>query len=411
MTRRRAASVEVVIAGSGPIGLMVAALLLERPEAEMMRVQLLDPGPRPVWAEQAKDLRVYALSRASQQLFEKLGLWDQIVARRASPYRSMRVWEGEDPTGAASILFEAAEIGEPDLGHIVEDNLLRELLLERVTTQGAGSVTLHGGVESLQPTSDGIEIATTTGETIRAGLLIGADGGESTVRNKLDMRVLRRAYGQHALVTHIESERCHAETALQRFLPGGPLAFLPLTDGDSSIVWSMPSAESERRLDLSDVAFMDELQHASGGVLGELRLAAARARFPLHMLHALDYCRPSVALVGDAAHCVHPLAGQGMNLGFLDAACLVDVVGCALSSGEHPGDERILKRYARQRKAHNLSMQLAFDGLERLFRLSGWAAPVRGLGLHAIDRFPTLKRHIMRRALALEARPGIPNAA
>jgi ubiquinone biosynthesis UbiH/UbiF/VisC/COQ6 family hydroxylase len=208
-----------------------------------------------------------------------------------------------------------------------------------------------------------------------------------------------QSYGQQAIVAHVATAAPHRETAWQRFLPGGPLAFLPLADGRSSIVWSLPTARAETLLAVDEPQFVAALQEASGGVLGALELCSPRAAFPLALLRAHEYCRAGLALVGDAAHCVHPLAGQGMNLGIADAVCLADTLSAACLAGEHVADMRVLSRYVRARKGTNLAMQLAFDALDRLFRLDEWAMPFRKLGLAAVEELPAAKRMLMRRAL------------
>jgi 2-polyprenylphenol 6-hydroxylase len=395
-----AAELQVVIVGAGPVGLAIAALLATGPAAARLRLRVIDSQPPPVWNPAATDLRVYALSRAAQRIFAELGQWDWICARRASPYRRMRVWEGAHD-GAASIDFDSADIGEPDLGHIVEDSVLRDALIQRI----ADRVELSFGtaVSAVAPVRGGMRVTLGTGETLSATLVVAADGGASRVRTLLEMPVIERNYGQQAIVTHVVTEHPHAATAWQRFLPDGPLAFLPLADGRSSVVWSMPSARARALLGCADAAFLDALQTAAGGVLGVLGPIASRAAFTLTALHALEYCRGGIVLAGDAAHCVHPLAGQGMNLGLLDAACLAEELTRAVLNGEHIGDERVLQRYARRRKGDNLKMLLAFDALDRWFRLPPAFAPLRALGLSAVDRALPLKRVLMQRALGLAA--------
>jgi 2-octaprenylphenol hydroxylase len=311
----------------------------------------------------------------------------------------MRVWEGERFGGPGSLEFDAAEIGEPDLGHIVEDNLIREQLARVLSERVGVELRFATPVEALEDSATGVRVRLTSGETLSATLVVGADGANSRVRALAEIPVLEQSYEQHAIVAHVASAASHAETAWQRFLPGGPLAFLPLADGRSSIVWSLPSAKAETLLAVDEQEFVAALQEASGDVLGALELQSPRAAFPLAMLRAHEYCRAGLALVGDAAHCVHPLAGQGMNLGLADAVCLAETLNAASEAGEHLGDRRVLDRYARARKGTNLVMQLAFDALDRLFRLDEWAMPIRKLGLAAVDGLPAAKRLLMRRAL------------
>jgi 2-octaprenylphenol hydroxylase len=375
-------------------------LLATGPAAARLRLRVIDSQPPPAWNAAAIDLRVYALSRAAQRIFAELGQWDLIRSRRASPYRRMHVWEGAHD-GAAAIDFDSADIGEPDLGHIVEDSALRDGLIRVIADRV--ELSFGTGVSSVAPVRGGMRVTLEGGEALTAALVIAADGGASRVRGLLEMPVVERSYGQHAVVTHVATERPHDETAWQRFLADGPLAFLPLADGRSSVVWSMPTERARALLACSDAAFLDALQAAAGGVLGALGPIASRAAFPLTALHALEYCRAGVALAGDAAHCVHPLAGQGMNLGLLDAACLAEELAAAALEGEHLGDERVLGRYARRRKGNNLTMLLAFDALERWFRLPPAFVPLRALGLSVVDRALPIKRALMRRALGLAA--------
>jgi len=398
-----AAKPTILIAGAGTVGLTVAALLLTGRCADRVRVQVLEARSLPRWQPERTDLRVYALSRASQQVLQRLGIWQAVLASRACAYRCMHVWEGDDPTGLSSLDFDSAEIGEPDLGHIVEDSLLRSRLIELIESHPNAEIATGAELESVSVASHVATVKLRNGGAAAGTLLIAADGTESVVRSLLDMPVVARGYAQTALVTHVASARAHRETAWQRFLPEGPLAFLPLTDGRSSVVWSLPTPQAQHLLSASEPEFLAALQSASGGVLGTLEGVSARAGFPLQMLHALKYCRARVALVGDAAHTVHPLAGQGMNLGLLDAACIADVFEQALLRGEDPGDLKVLHRYERQRKGDNLQMLVALDALHHLFRLPAWAAPFRAFGLGAVDGSGTAKRLLMRRALGLNA--------
>jgi len=392
----------VLIVGAGPVGLTLAALLASGDAAGHLKIQVLDSRQEPLWDQAQMDLRVYALSRASQQLLEYLDVWGAVSSTRASPYRRMHVWEGEFASQFGSVSFDSAELGEPDLGHIVEDRLLRYRLFSSL--QGFDNVELQFGVELEAVCPDLRSVATKSrnGATFRNTLLVAADGGSSTVRQLLNIPVTSRSYGQHAVVTHVSTAQPHQETAWQRFLPGGPIALLPLLDGRSSVVWSMKSESAEKVSALTGREFSAELERASGGVLGGIRSDEARASFPLQILHAQRYCTERVALVGDAAHTIHPLAGQGMNLGLLDAASLADTITTATLAGEDPGDLRVLRRYERNRKGGNLRAMLAMDALHRLFQLPGpLFGSLRAAGLSVVDASSVTKRRLMREALGM----------
>jgi 2-polyprenylphenol 6-hydroxylase len=392
----------VLIAGAGPVGLTLAALLATGDAAEQLKIQVLDSRREPLWDPAQMDLRVYALSRASQQILEFLDVWKEISSRRACPYRKMHVWEGEFAAQLGGLSFDSADLGEPDLGHIVEDQLLRDQLFR--TLQSADNVELRLGVElaAVRPDLRTVVTELRDAETFRNTLLVAADGGASTVRQLLDIPVTSRSYGQHAVVTNVRTERPHQETAWQRFLPGGPIALLPLLDGRSSVVWSMQSEIAEKLSAMTEQDFSAELERASGGVLGAIQSDEERAGFPLQILHAQRYCTERVALVGDAAHTVHPLAGQGMNLGLLDAASLAETVTAATLAGEDPGDLRVLRRYERHRKGRNLRAMLTMDALHRLFQLPGpLFGPLRAAGLSAVNASAITKRRLMREALGM----------
>jgi len=393
----------VLVAGAGVVGLATAALLATGRCADRLRVVVLDARGTPRWRAEDMDPRVYALSRASQQLLAHVGAWDEIAEARASPYRRMRVWEGADAYAPSALDFDSAEIGEPDLGHIVEDRLLRTVLADRLAATREAQLVIGAEIETVETLSTEVAVALKDGGSLRGAVLLAADGSDSTVRRLLDLPVTGHRYEQTAVVTHVTSTGEHQSTAWQRFLPGGPLALLPLADGRSSIVWSLPTADAERLLAASDAKFLVELGAATAGVLGELTACSKRVGFPLRAMHAQKYAAPRVALLGDAAHTVHPLAGQGMNLGILDAASVVAVIEDALVAGEDIGDLKVLRRYERERKGDNLAMLAAFDGLNRLFRLPGWAAPMRALGLRAVEAADPVKRLLMQKALGLEA--------
>jgi 2-polyprenylphenol 6-hydroxylase len=393
----------VLVAGAGVVGLAAAALLATGRCADRLRVVVLDPRPAPRWRAEEMDARVYALSRASQQLLEHVAVWQRVTQARAAPYRRMRVWEGADPYAPSALDFDSADIGEPDLGHIVEDALLRTVLADALAAAPQAQLMIGAEIESVD--AEGREVVVALGEsgTMRGAALLAADGSDSAVRRLLGLPTVGRRYEQTGLVTHVMSAGEHRDTAWQRFLPGGPLALLPLADGRSSIVWSLPTLHAERLLAASEAEFLAELEAASAGVIGKLTACSKRVGFPLQASHALRYTAPRVALLGDAAHTVHPLAGQGMNLGLLDAASVAAVIEDALLAGEDVGDLKVLRRYERQRKGDNLAMLAAFDALNRLFSLPAAAAPLRGLGLRAVEASQPVKRFLMRKALGLEA--------
>ncbi len=393
----------VLVAGAGVVGLATAALLATGRCAERLRVLVVDARPIPRWRIEDMDARVYALSRASQQLLEHVGVWQRVTQARASAYRRMRVWEGPDAYAPSALDFDSADIGEPDLGHIVEDALLRTALADALTSAPQAQLVIGAEIESVESHPREIVVALKDGGSLRGTALLAADGADSAVRRLLGLSAAGHRYEQTAVVTHVTSSRSHEETAWQRFLPGGPLALLPLADGRSSIVWSLPTLEAERLLAASDAEFIAELAAASGGVIGDLTACSKRVGFPLLASHALRYTAPRVALLGDAAHTVHPLAGQGMNLGVLDAASIAAVIEDAVLAGEDLGDLKVLRRYERQRKGDNLAMLAAFDSLNRLFGMPGWVAPMRQLGLRAVEASGPVKRLLMRKALGLEA--------
>jgi 2-polyprenylphenol 6-hydroxylase len=403
--------IDVLVVGGGPVGGCAAALLSasgERGQAAP-RVALLEPQ-RPTWPERDSDidLRVSAFSRASERILGAAGAWQAITAHRISPYERMHVWHADEaPTGRGALTFDAAEVGEPNLGYIIENRLVQAALLGAFEERGG--YVAAGTLVSIEVGRERARIITSCG-VFDARLVIGADGAKSSVRETVGIRAQSVDYEQRALVANVATERAHDRTAWQRFLPSGTLAFLPLADGSSSIVWSTAVEEVTRLLGLDDRSFERELDAASDGVLGRTKLRSARQAFPLQRLSAERYVTDRVALIGDAAHVVHPLAGQGVNLGLLDAACLIESIGVALAEGEDPGALRVLRRYERWRRSENELMSAAIDAFNRF--LAHGAGPLariaqRGLGL--VNRSQELKGVFIRRALGLTGE--LPQAA
>jgi 2-polyprenylphenol 6-hydroxylase len=392
---------DVVVVGGAMAGAGTAALLAATPATAALRVAIVEPRPAAMPAADAPlDLRVSALSRASQQLLERTGAWPAVAARGAA-YRRMVVWEQrQDPAGADALVFDASELGEPDLGHIAENRSIQAALSARA--EAAGVVLLRADFASLEATRDSVRIGLGDGREFRAGLVVGADGADSAVRREAHIDTRGWDYGQRAVVAHLATSMPHGATAFQRFLDTGPLALLPLADGRVSLVWSTLPEHAEELLRCPEDEFAERVTAGSGGVLGRLAPTTSRAAFPLRLLHARRYAAERIVLVGDAAHTVHPLAGQGINLAFLDAAALADVVGDAIAAGDDPGELRVLRRYERWRKAEALPAIALLDGIKRLF-FGGNPVQSRlrqgALGL-AQSSGP-VKRLLMRRALGV----------
>lgn len=392
---------DLIIVGAGMVG-SALALALEHSGLEIL---VVDGGPlsvRPFAAEGAFEPRVSALSAASQRILERLGVWDGIAARRVSPYRDMRVWDG---SGTGSVHFSAASVHAEVLGHIVENRVVQDALLDRLHDSQIGLLG-SARLEQLRRSGDGWLLTLADGRELRAPLLVAADGANSAVRRLAGCATREWDYLHHAIVTSVRCERAHQATAWQRFTDDGPLAFLPLArQGDEhwcSIVWSTVPAEAERLMALDDEAFRHELGKAFEWRLGQVTAVDPRLCIPLRQRHAKRYVESGLALIGDAAHSIHPLAGQGVNLGFLDAAVLAEVLLHALQRGEQANDVRVLSRYERRRMPHNLAMMAAMEGFERLFQAD--PLPLRLLrnsGLNWVDELPDAKALFVRRALGL----------
>jgi 2-octaprenylphenol hydroxylase len=394
---------DVVVVGAGPIGLATALLFARQAGFAGARVAVVDrrvPDGLAKVAGSPLDLRVFALSRASERILRVCGAWDDIRATRAQSYERMQVWHADvPPHGGDALVFDAAEMGERDLGVIVENSVLQAALAGALERAG---IALFAGEVTALTQERGAAVLGMGAESLRAKLVIGADGASSRVRELAGLATARADYGQTALVAMVETARPHANTAWQRFLGDGTLAFLPLHDGRSSIVWSLPTPRADRLLTLAPEAFESELEKDLDGALGKVKLASERIRFPLWRLSAEHYVTARLALVGDAAHVVHPLAGQGANLGLLDAAALADVLAEGLAQREDPGAERILRRYERWRRSENELMATAIDAFDRLLaRGSGKVAELAQRGMPWVNRSGIAKRVFIERAMGL----------
>lgn len=389
-------SFDVVVVGGGMVGAALAADLSGR-GLSIAVIESHEPDQN--WPAGEIDLRVSALSRASQHLLERLSVWDRIQELGLSSYREMHVW---DALGGGHIHFDSQALGERDLGHIVENRVLRLALWELLENADDVQLLCPAAIVDLERDIDGSRLILTNGRAINARLLVGADGRDSLVRTLCGIETEGWDYGQRAIVAHVQPTEWHRETAWQRFLPTGPLALLPLADGRCSIVWSADDARAAELMALDDAAFSAALSEASEFRLGPLTLDSPRVAIPLRLQHAKTYVLPGLALIGDAAHAIHPLAGQGVNLGFMDAAALASALGIGLAHGRDIAGLWTLRRYERARRGENQLMLQAMDAFKKLFGSEEPAVVrARGLGLSATDRLEPLKRLFMTQALGL----------
>jgi len=386
---------DVIVHGAGMVGLVLAAGLADT----ALRVAVVEPQPQPTWRPETYELRVAALSVASERILRRLNCWEPLRRARVSPFRGIEVRDSES---GARLTFDAAEVGEPHLAHIVENKLTQTVLYERIGRAANIDLIIPATIERLDELPDRLRVALDDGRELGTRLLVGADGAGSPVREMAGIGVKHSSYGQVGVVGAITTELPHGEIARQRFLPDGPLALLPLADGRCSIVWSVPDAQREHWLSLAPERFCAALTEASDGMLGRVEAIGERAAFPLRRMHAERYVQHRIALIGDAAHVIHPLAGQGANLGFLDAAALAEAVLQAHERGRDIGGIATLRRFERSRKEDNLLMQRAMDGFHWLF---GTRNPllvgIRGLGLAVTERVSPMKALYMQHAMGL----------
>ena len=395
---------DLVIVGGGMVGTTLACALQDGGLKIALIETALPPDVRP---DDPIDLRVSAITRASQQIFTNLGAWSGMTARRVSPFREMHVW---DAGGDGVIHFDAADLGEDALGHIIENRVIQGALWDRLQGEGGIEVLCPAAVTELRREDALIHVGLTDGRSLRTRLLVGADGAQSRVRQFAHITSHGWSYDQQAVVATVVTEHSHRETAWQRFLSTGPLAFLPLRDGRSSIVWSTTPQQARQLLDTDDAAFCQQLELAFGGQLGRIESTTERASFPLRLQYVENYVKQGLALIGDAAHTVHPLAGQGVNLGILDAASLSEVLLDARAQDRDIAALKVLRRYERWRKGHNLMMMATMDGFKRLFGTDWeplrWA---RNAGLNITDALPPVKHLIMSHAMGRNG--DLPNLA
>jgi len=387
---------DILIVGGGMVGATIACALGNTP----LRIGVVEAYEAETeWPEEEFDIRVSAITRATQRVFAAIGAWDGMVTRRVCAYSHMKVW---DATGSGEIDFDAADIGEPDLGLIVENRVILAALLERMAQFDNVELLCPAKVSELDRNADGVTLTLEDGRALHGKLIVGADGANSWVREQAGIDTTGWAYDQTAVVATIKTSKHHQDTCWQRFMPTGPLAFLPLPVGYSSIVWSTSPERATELVEMEESRFLDELQLAFGDKLGRMESTGPRGAFPLVLRHANRYTDNRLVLTGNAAHAIHPLAGQGLNLGVSDAAALAEVLLEAHGAKQDIGDMAVLRRYERWRKADNVAVMAAMDGFKRIFSNdNNLLKVVRNVGMSLADKAGPAKNLMIRRAMGL----------
>ena len=366
-----------------------------------LRVGLIEAQPPEGFSStQPHDLRVSALSIASKNILESVGAWEGVTSRRFCPFKRMRVWES-----AGDTTFNSDDICLPELGYIVENRITQLALLERLPSFSNVQVFMPATINKFNYHGSGSEVILDDGSLLQSKLLVAADGGQSRIRQSVGLGVTSWDYNQHALVIYVETAYPQQDITWQRFVPSGPQAFLPLSGHYGSIVWYQSPDEVRRLKALSLDALKAELLAAFPDCLGEITQILGVASFPLKRQHAQSYVKPGIALVGDAAHMINPLAGQGVNIGLLDAAALAEVLVEAHGRGKDIADVTVLMRYEAMRRNENLKMMTVMDVFYKSF--SNDILPIkfiRNLGLGLAQRITPVRHKVMKAAMGLEGR-------
>jgi len=387
---------DVVIVGGGMVGAAVACSL----GGSKLSVAVVEQAiPEAFSAEQAHDLRVSALSLASKNILDCVGAWEGVLSRRFCPFKRMRVWETAGDTE-----FNSDDIDLPELGYIVENRVTQLALLDRLVDFDNIEFFAPETIKKIDYSAAGqTTLFLESGVELRAKVVVAADGGGSKVRNAVGLGVTSWDYKQHAMVIYVETDYGQQDITWQRFVPSGPQAFLPLTGNYGSIVWYNSADEVRRLKSLPADELIAELTATFPDCLGKLKQVLGVASFPLKRQHAQSYVKAGVVLVGDAAHMINPLAGQGVNIGLLDAAALAEVLVEASEKGENISDIAVLRRYEKMRRNENLRMMTVMDVFYRVF--SNEVLPLkflRNLGLGLAERVFPAKNKVMRMAIGLD---------
>lgn len=388
---------DVIIVGGGMVGSTLACALADT----NLQIAVIEKNiPDDIQQNDDYDLRVSAISHSSQNVFEYLGVWQGITKRRCCAYEKMQVWDAQ---GDGEVIFDAADSGVRELGHIIENKVIQLALLERIKSHDNIDLISGRSVSSINYQAENSQITLENNEVLNCHLLVGADGAQSMVREAAAIDLDVAEYDQKGIVCVVTPEMHHQHTAWQRFLSTGPLAFLPLASGQCSIVWSADSAEADRIMMLDDEAFRNELLLAFDRRLGRIESISSRAAFPLIRRHAQEYIKPGLVLVGDAAHTIHPLAGQGVNLGLMDAASLAEVLTTAIEHRRDFASYQTLRKYERWRRGENQLMMYSMSGFKNLFgNKNTFISKVRNLGLNLVQKSDLARSLLMRRAMGFE---------
>ncbi len=400
---------DVAIIGGGIVGLCFANELIDTD----FSVAIIERNELTAINEQTS-CRVSAINLSALKRFHQTDVLRSPLSRRICRYEKMFVW---DQTAVGKIQFDSAELGVSELGAIIENNVLQQMLFEKV--RAANNITFLGPLEITRIDYDSTgskkagsasavsgcvvsTIALSSGEKIQAALLVGADGINSSVCIAASVERTKHTYKQQALVCNVTTSKHHQHTAWQCFMRSGPLAFLPLYNGQSSIVWSLDEDVAQQTMALDDQAFKLALAEAGEFVLGEIIDVSQRFLFPLTHGHVSEYVKPGLALIGDSAHNIHPLAGQGANLGIADAFVLAEVIVAARKANRQWAALHTLLKYQRQRKGANQLMEMSMTGFKHLFGNNNvFLSEIRNAGLSLVDNLPALKYRIIKQALGV----------
>jgi 2-octaprenyl-6-methoxyphenol hydroxylase len=386
---------DILIAGAGMVG---AAQALSLAKQGITSLVFDRAKPKDVY-EKTYDGRVSAISEASVRVYKHIGIWEDLE-EYAGPIRDIRV---ADEDSLAHVHFTSNEVGEKPFGYMIPNFRIRQVLLEHCELHELITVMHESDITGINSHDDAATLQLANGERFAAPLLLVADGRHSRLRDMLGIQWRRFDYDQTAMVCTIKHEKDHYGLALELFLPSGPLAQLPMRNSHSCIVWTEQSDRARKFLELENEHFMEELAARMGGYLGEITLAGPKYGYPLHLIQAESYIDKRIALIGDAAHAIHPIAGQGVNLGYRDVAVLDECIGEAHRLGLDIGADSVLTRYQRWRRFDATSMVAATDGLNRLF--ASQMRPVkavRRLGLSMFNRIQPVKEFSMLAAMGLK---------